>query len=217
MLANGWTEADILEAFRTLNITLSTRAAPRINYPTSGKLWAPFFAVCWAIVIVINIALLKFAVVWYIDYVVWGGVIIILFSVAFWVSYFKFGWWQGSKTTRKMLILLITVGTIYSLVLCFVPYYLANKLVDKYDAYHKQAMEFYDKGQYDRAIEYFQKMADAFPDSKLQALPYLKIAFVYYKQKDYQNASLYCQKAVMADPEIQTEKGYSFCTKLNTR
>ena len=44
MLANGWTESDVADAFQSLNIALPSRAMTNSNF------WAPFFLACQIIV-----------------------------------------------------------------------------------------------------------------------------------------------------------------------
>ena len=80
--------------------------------------------------------------------------------------------------------------------------------------YNKLAAESIMHKDYDKAIEYYQKIIDENPNI---AGAYLGIAMSYYGQNENEKAISYCNQAATVNPSIIDTKAYELCNRITRR
>ena len=79
--------------------------------------------------------------------------------------------------------------------------------------YLNKAHEYEQQGADAKAIEYYQKMIVAAPQTASAGVANIGISMIYFKQKNLEKALYYCNQA-SESPQIKSEKMYGFCTDL---
>jgi len=109
-------------------------------------------------------------------------------------------------TMKKILFI---VPFLLALVLFLFNYRINRKNIEYID----MATQYAKDEQYDKAIEYYQRVINAMPPEKTSG-GHLGIALMYQRKGDNTKAREYCQKATELDPNIMTQEAYQFCNTL---
>jgi len=106
------------------------------------------------------------------------------------------------KSSKYFFIFPISI-ILFFLLSCSTGY---NKYADQY---YQEGLVFYEKMEYDRSIDSFQKVLEVAPYGKDNDLVYYNLGMAYYKQRQYDESTYQFTKALELIPEKDNKRKYN--------